>query len=154
VSGDYAKSNNGYFKDESTFGPTINLLLDQDKENGGDNKLHSTKLVLEQTDDKVSPDMYPRNREEMRPHKARVCKDSNSRLFGKMTRILLWFLMLVSIPRVVHAQGDCVTLNSLFPDQASSTGCCQEDGITCVGDRITEMFVFHFNILVNLVCAP
>jgi hypothetical protein len=162
VSGGYAKSNEGYAKDESIFGSTIELrkinnevmLLNYRQDLEGDSQPNSTTLGIELTIDMVSLDKYPRDREDMRLHEPTAWTYNGSRLFGKMMRILLWLLMLVSIPRVVHAQSDCVTLNSLFPDQASITGCCQESGITCVDDRITEMFVFYLNILVILGYAP
>jgi hypothetical protein len=162
VSGGYSEINDGCVKDESIFGsatglhsiPNDGLLLNHRQDLEGDSQPHSTTLAKELTIDVGSLDKYPRNREDMRLHEATAWTYYGSRLLGKMMRILLWFLMLVSIPRVVHAQADCVTLNSFFPDQASITGCYQESGITCVSDRITEMFVFHFNILVFLVCAP
>jgi hypothetical protein len=124
------KSNDGYFKDESIFGSATGLhrihndglLLIHRQDLEGDSQPHITTLEIELTIDAVSLDKYPQNREDMRLHEPTAWIYNGSRVFGKMMRILLWLLMLVSIPRVVHAQEDCVTLNSLFPDQASITG--------------------------------
>jgi Leucine-rich repeat (LRR) protein len=40
---------------------------------------------------------------------------------------------------------DCAVLNAWQPDHANSTGCCNEEGITCNDDRITQMYVYPSN---------
>jgi hypothetical protein len=44
-----------------------------------------------------------------------------------------------------EATIDCEVLNAWKPDHANSTGCCNEEGITCNEDRITQMYVYPFN---------
>jgi hypothetical protein len=39
---------------------------------------------------------------------------------------------------------DCEVLNAWQPDHASRTTCCSQEGITCVEDRITKMYVLLF----------
>jgi hypothetical protein len=39
---------------------------------------------------------------------------------------------------------DCVIMNAWLPAMFSGTGttCCDETGVTCVDDRITELYVY------------
>jgi hypothetical protein len=64
---------------------------------------------------------------------------SNQFYKGKWTFALLFFTALTGM---ASAQDDCPALNDWLPDQANSSGCCLESGITCDGDnRITIMYV-------------
>jgi hypothetical protein len=54
---------------------------------------------------------------------------------------LLVILVIAALLGLVTAQEDCAVLNSWIPLHANSTGCCSQSGITCEGERITQMYV-------------
>jgi hypothetical protein len=71
--------------------------------------------------------------------RGRTMKEFERYARGMLPGIILLLVLLNNLLGVVKAQADCLVLNDWVPDHANSTGCCAENGIICIDDRVTEL---------------
>jgi hypothetical protein len=83
------------------------------------------------------------NKKRMKPEgdrgQARIPRVYRMSPIGKYTAVLL--VVTLSFLGVAQAKTDCRIMKDWLPDMFNGTGtaCCEQTGITCVDDRITEM---------------
>jgi hypothetical protein len=96
----------------------------------------------------VSVDQH--RQEKNLPHLS-VRKVRGNPVYPKHDLKINWkFLLLLSATLLCFVSaGDCPVMNNWLPDMFSATGteCCSQTGITCVSDRITEMYFLKLILL-------